>query len=477
MRNAAIILLLILSFRYPAIADSGKPSHYVVIDTDGSLDDFRAINMFLAGHDFNVLGITASQGSLSQGEVFDKVGALLYTYYHNGIPIGAGESLSKPLPAWSGFARQINWGKQVGLKKQSAVDVIEKAVDGCAEKVTLVALGPLTNYARWIKQTRHSLDKIEKLVWYCEPEKSGSFNYVTDSLAWMDIMGSKVPLVMVSKGKRTLSPDQDYMSALQQPGNIYTKTILDVLNTPVVKEKLKQGHAGLWDDLVPLYLSHPDLFDVEKKDGYENAMLKQTVSAAKIYGDIAEILHSKTAAMNRVFTTFPIQQNLYKKDYAEIIPGTISDFGLAEWKAITLTNEVHGHTGIYSIIGAKAGIRACEYFNVGVNNLYAISFAGNKPPLSCFNDGIQISSGATIGQGLITVSDTVIKRPTVIFRFNNQSVKFTLNEDVAQKMQKDIQKGIEQFGMTPAYWQYVEKLARDYWVNFDRHQIFQIDRM
>ena len=47
-----------------------------------------------------------------------------------------------------------------------------------------------------------------------------------------------------------------------------------------------------------------------------------------------------------------------------------------------MTNEIHGHTGIYSIIGAKMGIRAMEYFNVGVNNLMITSFAGSEPPLS-----------------------------------------------------------------------------------------------
>jgi len=80
---------------------------------------------------------------------------------------------------------------------------------------------------------------------------------------------------------------------------------------------------------------------------------------------------------------------------------TIGKFGLVEWKAISMTNEIHGHTGIYSIIGAKMGIRAMEYFNVGVNNLEEVTtFAGNNSPLSCFNDGVQISTGATIGQVL-----------------------------------------------------------------------------
>ncbi len=143
-----------------------------------------------------------------------------------------------------------------------------------------------------------------------------------------------------------------------------------------------------------------------------------------------------------------------------------------------MTNEIHGHTGIYSIIGAKMGIRAMEYFNVGVNNLVVTTFAGSEPPLSCFNDGVQISSGATIGQGLITVSDSISPIPSAIFEFNNQKVNISLNPEIARQMGNDIRYGIEEYGLlTDAYWLYVEKLAITYWRDFDRHEIFTVKKL
>ena len=68
-------------------------------------------------------------------------------------------------------------------------------------------------------------------------------------------------------------------------------------------------------------------------------------------------------------------------------------------------------------------------FGYHVNNLFAVSYAGNKPPLSCFNDGIQISTGATIGQGLIKVSDQVLSIPTVDFEYNGRKIKLSLKTE------------------------------------------------
>ncbi len=156
---------------------------------------------------------------------------------------------------------------------------------------------------------------------------------------------------------------------------------------------------------------------------------------------------------------------------------TIEKYWQIEWKAITMTNEIDGHTGIYSIIGAKMGIRALEYFNVGVNNLNVTTYVGYGPPLSCLNDGIQISTGATIGQGLITVSDTVLSIPTVIFEaeFNKQKIKISLNKEIAKQMVDDIKNGVKNYGMSNKYCLYIEKLAIKYWSEYDRYEIFSID--
>jgi len=193
---------------------------------------------------------------------------------------------------------------------------------------------------------------------------------------------------------------------------------------------------------------------------------------------IGKLLVSANAANNRVFKAFPLDSALYRTDYADILNESLEKFGEIEWKAICMTNEIHGHTGIYSIIGAKMGIRAMEYFNVGVNNLQVLSFAGSNPPLSCFNDGIQISTGATIGQGLITVSDSVSAIPSAIFEFNNIRVKMTVKPEIARQMQDEIGFGVLNYGLlSERYWLYIEELAIKYWAEYDRQAIFVIENI
>lgn len=475
VRVICLFILFTFCLQINVLADSDKPAYNLFVDTDGSLDDFRAINMFLAGKDFNVLGVSCSQGTLKADDCFQKVASLLNFYHHEGIPAGIGNNTKAKLPPWNAFAASIQWGIAEGeIKKQDADQLLEKVLSHSEEQVTLVALGSLTTYAQLIRNTKQNLTKIGQIVWYGEPDLEKEFNYLLDKNAYHEIIKSGIPLVIVSKGKRELHVDQNYSRYLQSSKVVYAKRIYKTLNEKYILEKTLQGHSQLWDDLVPLYLSHPDLFKTTKNDRFANAILKQDVADEAIYVDILQIFNSKIDAMNRVFESFPIQPSIYKKDYAGIVQSTVDHYGLAEWKSIVLTNEVHGHTGIYSIIGAKAGIRACEYFNVGVNKLSAVSYAGSKPPLSCFNDGIQISTGATIGQGLIKVADEVKAVPTINFYYNGKKIRLILKKDVAERMQSDIKAAIQRFGFSTEYWNTIENLAKVYWTDFNRHDIFDI---
>ena len=243
-------------------------------------------------------------------------------------------------------------------------------------------------------------------------------------------------------------------------------------------EKRLHNNLQLWDDLLPLYLTCPIIFNTdEQKNNITYVNLEKQIPKDFITEMITTLLISGTETDNRVFQEFPVDTMLYKKPFAKIQARTIENYGLTEWKAIVLTNEIHGHTGIYSIIGAKMGIRACEYFNIGINNLFVISLAGKNPPLSCLNDGIQISTGATIGQGLIEISDTIYTIPTAIFEFNNTKIKIKLTEALAQKIREEIKKGVQLYNFSEQYWLYIEELAIQYWANFDRYDIFEIEKL
>ena len=57
---------------------------------------------------------------------------------------------------------------------------------------------------------------------------------------------------------------------------------------------------------------------------------------------------------------YPSDPSLFKEYVRPYVKKIIERHGLEEWKAVLLTNELHRHLGMWSIIGAKMGIRARE---------------------------------------------------------------------------------------------------------------------
>ena len=208
---------------------------------------------------------------------------------------------------------------------------------------------------------------------------------------------------------------------------------------------------------------------------------------------------------------------------------TIARWGKEEWRAVILTNEIHGHIGIYSTIGAKMGIYALELLSRLCNKaeeLKVLSFAGSRPPVSCFNDGLQISTGATLGHGSIKIAkscslskgckecadcEELIEcaesrecgeskecaesrecaeskehadaRVEAIFRFRaicsteakEMLLRVWLKEELRQQIAGDIANAVKQYGHTPDYWLQVRRLALDYWQQWNRAEIFETE--
>jgi pyrimidine-specific ribonucleoside hydrolase len=480
------IFLLFLVSGNILLAHSGKPAHHVVIDTDGALDDMRAISMLLSGNEIRVLAITCSQGTLEPDLVRTKVKSLLSAYHHEGIPVAAGAKSNRELPYWSGFAGSVAWGfenasgqpagPEIVTRENDPALLLQKLLGDYSEDITLIALGSLKNYADWLGLYPEMKQKIKRIIWYNNHDIEAGFNYNLSPGSFHALVESGVPVEIVSNNKNALYCDQDYLDQIGRSGSVYAQQIHTVFSDTAVAERIQD--KPLWDDLAVLYMTVPVLFSAEERDEVKYITLNRQVPANLIYETIRTLLSSSLATNNRVFKRFPVDQSLYKNEYAGMLDSTMTNYGPEEWKAICLTNEIHGHTGIYSIIGAKMGIRAMEFFHVGINNLRVTSFSGNRPPLSCLTDGVQISTGATPGQGLLTIAGDVEELPTVHFGFNGRTLKMVLNKSIADQMRQEIRYGVENFGLeSDTYWLYIERLAIAYWTGFNRHEIFTITEL
>jgi len=168
------------------------------------------------------------------------------------------------------------------------------------------------------------------------------------------------------------------------------------------------------------------------------------------------------------YPTDPMQFNEMVRPFVRKI---IEAHGLEEWKAVLLTNELHRHLGLWSIIGAKMGIRAREVLGAPFDHLDVISFCGYAPPFSCTNDGIQASTGASLGRA--TISNTHLGKPEALFLYKGKKLYMKVKPAVKAEIRRVIRELSNNYGFqSPRYFRELDKKSVKYWLEWDRKKIF-----
>lgn len=477
----AICTLVLLALLAPdGFAHSGKARFHAIIDTDGAADDLRTLCMLLGNREIEVLAVTTSEGALLPDTAAVRVRALLDSFYHQGVPVGAGRAAGADAPAWRAHSERVNWGDAAVASEEmpSALALITETLENEEEKVVYIALGALTNLRDLLDERPDLGGRIDKIVWYnSQPEPLAGPNYQTDSLAARRVLARGVPVVIVSANPACpLVVTLSLLDSVATVPTVYARKIVQTHRTPPLAELVDKRHLGVWDELVAVWLFAPELFDVRNIGGSVTACrLPDEASAEQARSQLLAILRGKPDSESRVFYGFPVRHELYAADVVPLIDSAIARHGESEWRAGVLTNELHGHLGIYATIGVKMGIRAREYFNIGVDDIRVTTYAGHNPPVSCMNDGLQVGTGASVGHGLITVAENDPPRPEARFTFKDKTIRLVLKPEYADRIRRDVKKGIELYGdLTEPYWLYIRELALQYWLDFDRHEIFDM---
>lgn len=174
-----------------------------------------------------------------------------------------------------------------------------------------------------------------------------------------------------------------------------------------------------------------------------------------------------------VFNEFLTNTDLYSEDMRQMAAKTIERYGLSEWRACVLTNELHGHLGIYAVAGAKMGIFALEQLEAEAGTVNIVSSAGLRPPVSCMNDGLQVSTGATLGHGMISSPATDNPVAEAVFSTKKRSVRIKIKDSIQKMITNEIKDAVRRWGDSPGYWDAVRKVAIRYWYELDRNDIFE----
>jgi pyrimidine-specific ribonucleoside hydrolase len=417
---------------------------------------------------------------LSTGEGAEKVSSLVHQFLRDTIPVIKGDDMKEINPPWRQFNRQVSWGAPF-FSNFKTVDYIKETLKKSDEKVILVCLGPLTNIAHLIKDDASIKSTIERIVWYNDSTKPlKGFNYECDKEGADFIIRSGLRVDIISNlEKENILFDSSMLAVCTSSNTLLANVLRNVFIQPLVLEKLKGKHFFLCDDFVALYLTNPELFVMNINPEQLNVRFNTDFDAEGLKTAMIDMISGTyVAERNVVFNRFPVRPELFNYDIRPILDSAISRYGYQEWKANVMTDEFHGHLGVFSIVGAKMGIRAREIFNVGADMLDVTTYAGSKPPYSCLNDGIQVSTGATVGMGTIHLAENGKNSPSAVFTYKNRSVKISLKKEYLERVDADITEGIMKFGLLDdGYWKLIRRNAIKYWLEWDRNKIFDIEEI
>lgn len=165
----------------------------IIIDCDPRIDDSLAIMLALTSPEIEVLGITIVCGNSPVEMGFENAKKILKQMNRLDVPVYMGE----PRPLKRDYVNALDTHGADGLGESflpevpgyqqeiGAVDFLSKAL--IKEKVSVIALGPMTNLARLIQKAPAAFDQIEELVSMGGSFKShGNCSPVAEYNYWCD---------------------------------------------------------------------------------------------------------------------------------------------------------------------------------------------------------------------------------------------------------------------------------------------------
>ncbi len=443
MRRTILTFLLVLIIM-PLEAHPWKPRHYVIIDSDGGIDDLKAICMLMASPDVRILAITASDGFHEAPVAYEKLRSLADGLYHQGLPVaGPGE----------------------------AIALIEKMLAKETIPVKFIAMGSLANAAKAMEQAPTFTTKVKQIFWTNSglPGKEG-LNYMNDPVAAEKVLSGSIPVTVTGGGGKGFY-DEYLLNTIGDLHTPYAAKVKDLISSMTDHDFV----YAAFDEMVPLLLHFPDFF-TGGRDGEEPNSYLAPADIPQLREAALRILRGETVERMQVIKNMPTDTSFYMPDIQPFVKNIRNMYGEDEWTSGVIANELHRHLGVFAIIGVKMGIRAREYFCTGVDEMTVTTHAGSTPPLSCMNDGIQVSTGATPGHGLFTVSTEMPFFAGADFTHKERTVRITLKKDLAERISGELKEINFIYGLdSDIYWELVRQNSIKYWLQFDRHEIFDID--
>ena len=197
-------------------AANPDPPLHLILDTDPGVDDAVAIMMALAAPQAEVVGLTTVGGNVPRARATRNALALLQAAGRSDIPVARGAARPRPFDKLRGrFSPSVAFHGPGGLSvrlpepataaiERTAVEFLAESVGSSPGRVTIVALGPLTNLSRLEDRHPGILNRSAGVVIMGGAVETrgnvtprAEFNFHSDPLAAAHVLGLGIPATLV----------------------------------------------------------------------------------------------------------------------------------------------------------------------------------------------------------------------------------------------------------------------------------------
>lgn len=246
----------------------------LIIDTDPGIDDAVALAIALHSERLNVRLITTVAGNVSLDKVTRNALKLL-DFFGKDVPVARGANgplLREAIHAgdihgdsgMDGYVFPEPSGRQ--LSSLNAVEAIHAELQACDSKMTLMAIGPLTNIALWLKVYPEDREKVDRLVLMGGALGRGNYGILAEFNIAADPEAAKI--VFASGLKIAVASLDVGEEALLFPET--NETIRSLNGTGEMLVALFQRYRGtgvrnglkMYDSCAVAYLLEPEMFTV-----------------------------------------------------------------------------------------------------------------------------------------------------------------------------------------------------------------------
>jgi pyrimidine-specific ribonucleoside hydrolase len=485
-----LLHLGMLLFLWAGAAEAHDVNIPMIIDTDGAVDDLRAITMLINAGMTDIRLIATSDGAVSPETGGASVMRLIGALDREDIAVAAGRELPMEPPPFRKTSENLAWpgdpGKASPAPKSAhtAAEAIAEALEAAEEKsIIYFCLGPMTNLADVLTKDPALGSRIFRVLYAGASPAADNpgWNTERDLASATAVFQSGLPIysINIDNARRIVFDEKMYANLCARDTDA-AALLCSIHDTPDIRKKISDNHMRVWDEMAIIYMNSPQYYQFRPDRNYKNVMTLADFDAEGVKSAWFRLLGHPgdfhvDAREAVVLKEFPMDSSMFREDVAPYIQDILKAHGAEEFKACLITNELHRHLGGYSLVGAKMGIHARELLGAPFDALEVVSFAGSKPPLSCINDGLQVSTGASLGRGTIVVEEAA--RPSATFIYRNTALTLTLKPYYTERIEADIAGALEQFGaVNPAYFDHIRELSIQYWIEFDRTALFEAEK-